>query len=50
MSNEEIESLQRSLCKKYNTPYYPALEGTRLGITLNIKENIIPINGLRHPP
>lgn len=50
MSNKEIESLQRSLCRRYDTPYCPTLEGTKLGIILNIKENIIPINGLRHPP
>lgn len=50
MLDIEVESLQRNLCKKNNTSYCPALEGTKLGVTLNIRENIIPINGLRHPP
>jgi hypothetical protein len=42
--------LQKNICKKYATEFEPVLLGSKIGIALNVKEGIIPINGLRHKP
>lgn len=41
---------QTNLCKKYNLPHVPSLMDHKVGISLNVKDGITPINGLRHPP
>jgi hypothetical protein len=40
---------QKSICKKYKTNFISAPENLLVGISLNIKQKIQPINGLRHP-
>ena len=36
------------ICRKYGAKFAPALPNTKIGIAKNIKDNILPINGLRH--
>jgi hypothetical protein len=40
---------QKELCNKYNAPYLATPQFLKVGISLNVKENLQPINGLRHP-
>jgi hypothetical protein len=41
---------QRKICKKYGVEFFASPNNMRLGISLNVKYGIFPINGLRHPP
>lgn len=45
-----IEDIQKEVCRKFSAEYLPSPNSLKLGISLNIKEGIEPINGLRHPP
>lgn len=45
-----LQELQRSKCSQYSTsPDYPA-PGTKLGISLSVRDGILPIHGLRLQP
>lgn len=46
----EIEELQRDVCRRYGVDFNPSLASLKVGISLNVKEGLTPINGLRHPP
>lgn len=48
--NDEIENLQKKICEKYGVDYFPAPPDMKIGIALNVREGLMPINGLRHPP
>jgi hypothetical protein len=41
---------QQEICKKYNAPFVNAPWDLKVGIALNVKDGIQPINGLRHTP
>lgn len=41
---------QRKMCKKYGAEFFASPGDMKLGISLNVKDGIFPINGLRHPP
>ncbi|MCH2044170.1 MAG: hypothetical protein MK212_08495 [Saprospiraceae bacterium] len=45
-----MEKEQILLCNKYSCQYTPSPEHLKIGVSLNIKDNIFPIHGLRHPP
>jgi hypothetical protein len=45
----DFSEQQKSICKKYNASFVPSRENLLVGISLNIKQKIQPINGLRHP-
>lgn len=45
-----IEREQRRICNQYGANYFPAEDNLKLGISLNVKEGIIPINGLHLYP
>ena len=46
----EIENIRKEVCKKFDADYLESPDEFKIGISLNVKEKIIPINGLRHPP
>jgi len=48
--SEQIVVWQREICERYNADFCEAQESLKLGIALNVKDNIIPINGLRINP
>ena len=50
MSNTNVIEKQKQLCLKYGAKYYPAHEHLKLGISENVKEGFVPINGLRITP
>ena len=41
---------QLDICRKYGAAYSPPALDSRIGIALNVKLGLIPLNGLRHPP
>ncbi|MFS2207491.1 hypothetical protein [Variovorax sp. Varisp36] len=45
-----VEELQRELCRRLPTEFFAAPPACTLGIALNVRDGILPINGLRHPP
>ena len=47
---DAIESLQKEVCEKYGTAVQPSLSDMKVGIALNVRDGVAPINGLRHPP
>lgn len=49
MKTNAIEELQKELCKSYGAEFLSS-NGLKVGIATNIREGIMPINGLRHPP
>lgn len=44
MEKEQIE-----ICNKYSAKYIPCLNNFKVGISRNIRNGVMPINGLRHP-
>jgi hypothetical protein len=50
MGNKEmIVHEQNVICIKYNMPFVSSPFELKIGIARNIKDGIMPINGLRHP-
>ena len=47
---QDIQTLQRALCQKYNAGYYPLDLNLKLGISTNFFSGALPLNGLRLPP
>ena len=41
---------QKQVCEKYKAPYLESPERFKVGIALNVREGLTPINGLRHQP
>lgn len=46
----ETEARQKEVCRKYGVQHFPALAHLKVGIALNVKSGLLPLNGLRHPP
>lgn len=44
---EDIIKEQQAICNKYGAQYVGSNENLKLGIALNVKDNLVPINGLR---
>lgn len=40
---------QKKLCERYNAPFVGVPSFLKVGISLNVKDGIQPVNGLRHP-
>ncbi len=45
-----IEELQQEICRKFNSDFIPISSNLKVGISLNIRNGALPINGLRHSP
>jgi hypothetical protein len=41
---------QKLICDKYGVPFIESPKYLKVGISLNVKEGTLPINGLRHNP
>lgn len=46
----EATRRQLALCKRYGVEFVEAPLGLTLGISRNVRDGLLPINGLRHPP
>jgi hypothetical protein len=47
---EDVAAAQRRICEKYEVHPSPAPAGLKVGIARNVREGLLPINGLRHRP
>ena len=47
--NKGLVDQQKDVCLKYKADYCPSPDHFKVGIALNVKEGLRPINGLRHP-
>ena len=45
-----IRTEQLKICKKFEAPFVEAPFNLKLGISLNVRDGVLPINGLRHSP
>ena len=45
-----ISAAQRKLCEKYGATPFEAPPHLTAGVAANVKGDLIPVNGLRHPP
>lgn len=45
-----IEEEQRRLCTRHGVPWVPSPDNLKVGIALNVRDGLQPLNGLRHPP
>lgn len=48
--NQAIEDLQKQVCRKFGAQFLSAPDASKVGISLNVRDGVVPINGLRHPP
>lgn len=49
-NNQKNERAQREKCKEFGAEFIPAPENLKVGIALNVKDGMLPLNGLRHQP
>lgn len=41
---------QRAICRRYAVAWLPAPFELKLGVALNVRDGLVPLNGLRHRP
>lgn len=41
---------QEEVCRKYGVPFFESPPGLKVGIARNVRNSVMPINGLRHSP
>lgn len=44
------EEQQQRVCARYGVEFTPPSSQLKVGIARNVREGILPLNGLRHPP
>jgi hypothetical protein len=50
MAKADEARQQQEVCDRYGVDFVPAPWHLKVGIARNVREGILPINGLRHPP
>jgi hypothetical protein len=45
-----IQKEQLLICERFGADYVPSPMSFKVGIALNVREGLTPLNGLRHPP
>ncbi|MDR6182129.1 immunity protein Imm33 domain-containing protein [Asaia bogorensis] len=45
-----LDIIQKNICKKYKSGFFPPLENDKIGISKNVREGARPLNGLRIKP
>lgn len=46
----DVEAQQIETCDRHGVVFTPAPRHMKVGISKNVRDGILPINGLRHPP
>jgi hypothetical protein len=41
---------QLALCRRYGAPFFPAPAELKAGVARNVRDGVLPVNGLRLPP
>ena len=47
---KDIELIQKTVCEEFLSIYVPSPPALKVGISLNVRDNLSIINGLRHLP
>jgi hypothetical protein len=47
---EDVAKKQRDMCQRYGSAFVASPADLKVGISENAKQNIVPLNGLRHNP
>jgi hypothetical protein len=50
MTATVIEELQKEICRKNEADFVPSPSDLKVGISTNVRDENLPINGFRHPP
>ena len=50
LASNEITAAQRAVCERYEVQPVASPAGLKVGIAQNVRDAIMPINGLRHRP
>lgn len=50
MSGNEVSAEQAAVCDREGVTPVAAPSEMKVGISLNVRQGVLPINGLRHPP
>ena len=45
----DVVQAQLAVCRKFGSPHVAAREDLMVGISLTVRDGLLPINGLRHP-
>ena len=48
--NRAIKAMQREVCARYGTVYFPSPASLKVGIAQGVRSADLPLHGLRHPP
>lgn len=48
--SDAVQRLQEDVCRRHGVLLYPSPAHLKVGIALNVKNGVVPLNGLRHPP
>jgi hypothetical protein len=48
--HQKVIAEQQELCKKYKVEWHPSSPDLKIGISKNISDGTMPVNGLRHSP
>jgi hypothetical protein len=47
---DQADAEQLSICDRFGVRPFSSPRNSELGIARNARENVVPLNGLRHPP
>lgn len=47
---DHMTRMQKELCRRFSAQFSPCAPGTKVGIARNVRDGLLPINGLRHRP
>ena len=50
MTATAIEEQQKELCRKYEADFLSSPSDSKVGISTNVRDEVVPINGFRHSP
>ncbi len=48
--DHNIKQRQIEVCNEFGADYWPCPNGLKVGISENVKEGMMPVNGMRIPP
>jgi hypothetical protein len=49
MDMDNTTRAQSEVCRRYGVAFVAALPGLKVGIARNVRDGVLPVNGLRHP-
>lgn len=47
---DEVIRAQRALCRRHGAEFVPAPHDRKVGVAWNVRDGLLPLNGMRHPP